>query len=461
MDARHSELLRTVPPGELGTRLRDARLAAGLTQADVAGEDFSVGYLSRIESGGRRPRASTLARLAERIGVGLDELLGGVPARELDELRLGLDFAELALETGDPISAETQARAGLQRAVAYAEQPLTARAHWLLGRALEGQGRLDEAVDEYELLIEGADLVAMKATIALCRVHREAGDFARAIDCAQVMLARLPELGLDGGDEAVQLAVTLAAAYFERGDVHEAARICRRAIAAAERLDSPLAKASAYWNAAAFQAEQGAVEAALPLTERAIALLGEAQDARNLARLRSCLGWLVLESGQPDIEEAHRILTRAGAELAATSASRVDTARNDLFLATANYRAGDHTQALHVATEVAREAAAEAPALAAEAQLLIGRILATWGQLADAHAAYRAAALTLTGIGADRAVAQLWHDLGTLLAAEGLMEEAVDAFVRSGAAAGLRHSPVQAVAPEPAKAALSSTSERR
>ena len=55
MDARQADLLRKIDPAELGHRLRAARVAKGMTQTDLAGADVSVGYVSRIEAGHRRP----------------------------------------------------------------------------------------------------------------------------------------------------------------------------------------------------------------------------------------------------------------------------------------------------------------------------------------------------------------------------------------------------------------------
>ena len=81
--------------------------------------------------------------------------------------------------------------------------------------------------------------------------------------------------------------VSEAAAYCERGDTAHAVRLCSKAIAQAETLDSPRARASAYWNASVMQANRGDIVAAVPLAERALSLLSEGQDARNLARLRT------------------------------------------------------------------------------------------------------------------------------------------------------------------------------
>ncbi len=66
-----------------------------------------------------------------------------------------------------------------------------------------------------------------------------------------------------------------------------AVRICRKAIAKAETLDSSGARAAAYWNASVFESEHGSVSNAVAMAERALALMSEGPDARNVARLRT------------------------------------------------------------------------------------------------------------------------------------------------------------------------------
>ncbi len=118
MDPADAALLKEIDPAQLGDRLRAARVAKGWTQTHLAGEHISVGYVSRIESGQRRPNASVLDDMANRLGVPVEHLLRGVTSREYDEIKLTLDFAELSLESGEHVEAESQARQALDRAVA-------------------------------------------------------------------------------------------------------------------------------------------------------------------------------------------------------------------------------------------------------------------------------------------------------------------------------------------------------
>jgi transcriptional regulator with XRE-family HTH domain len=66
----------TVPAIVLGARLRAARLAAGLTVAQVAQTaDAAVGSVEAWEQGQHRPQRRSLARLARLLGLPYDELL--------------------------------------------------------------------------------------------------------------------------------------------------------------------------------------------------------------------------------------------------------------------------------------------------------------------------------------------------------------------------------------------------
>src|SRR3954463_14907122 len=74
---------RTSPEGiRLGERLRQLRVAAGLTQSELAGDRFSKEYVSQIERGKTRPTAGTIEWLADRLGVDAGFLASGVATDE-------------------------------------------------------------------------------------------------------------------------------------------------------------------------------------------------------------------------------------------------------------------------------------------------------------------------------------------------------------------------------------------
>ena len=441
MDSHGAGLLVQTDREALGRRLRAARQARGLTQGEVAQDVMSVAYLSRIEGGHRRPTVPALEALALRLQVSVDSLLGEPERSEVDEVRLALDYAELSLESGAADDAERHLITALEHPATAHVGSLRDRARLLHARALEASNREDDAVLELEALIddESTDgLTRIKAGIVLSRIYRETGDLGRAIECGERVMTSVQEAGLDACDEAVQLAVTVAAAHFERGDTAHAVRMCRKAITRAESLGSPKARASAYWNASAMQARRGDVAAAVPLAERALALLSEGQDTRNLARLRTEVGRLQLDLDPPDLEEARHNLEQAAAEMEWSSATPVDRAWTLLGLARVSFMSGDVVASRERIAQVQTTADGHAPLAEAEALTLEGRTFAAEGNTDLAALSYQKAVHRLSAIGADQSAAQLWFDLADLLQGVGLAEAALDAYRRAAVSTGLR-----------------------
>src|ERR1700754_109770 len=87
-----------------GTRVRELRQAKGLTQQALVGDGISPGYVSLIESGKRTPSAAAVARIAERLGVSVDELVAEPEPTPVvsESARLEVNFARLALANGNP-----------------------------------------------------------------------------------------------------------------------------------------------------------------------------------------------------------------------------------------------------------------------------------------------------------------------------------------------------------------------
>src|SRR5437868_9304158 len=85
----------------LGERVRQLRVAAGLTQTDLAGERFSKEYVSQIERGKTRPTRETIEWLAQKLGVDAGFLERGVSADERRRVETLLARAEALTEAGE------------------------------------------------------------------------------------------------------------------------------------------------------------------------------------------------------------------------------------------------------------------------------------------------------------------------------------------------------------------------
>jgi tetratricopeptide (TPR) repeat protein len=440
MDTTYAELIKSIDPAVLGRRIRVARVAAGLTQTEAAGGDVSTGYLSRIETGERRPDLKLLHNLATRLYTSVDELLTGLTRDRRAELRLELDYAELELSSGKGAEALRRAEEILaalpdEAVVTEIERP----ARLTRAYALETTGDLDAAIVAFEELtaVPPRDLAWVRALIALSRCYRESGDFGMAIDVGERAATTIEEQGLSGLTEALQLTLTVAAAYFERGDTTHAVRLCKQTIDRAAEYGSATARGSAYWNASMMAARQGSVREALGMARQAIALFEQDSDTRNLARLRTELANMQLRQDPPEAEEAKRTLEQAARELDWSSASTVDKANNQLALARATLLLGDATAAAELADSSYHIALDQAPLSTAEALVVQGQIAAIQGRTDLARTTYREAIGVLSGVGADRRVAELWFELGGLLQDVGEVAAALDAYRRSASSTGI------------------------
>ena len=74
----------------VGERIRERRLALGLSQRELACEGVTYAYISRLEANTRQPSVRALRKLAPRLGVSAHWLETGEddPAEELARLVL-------------------------------------------------------------------------------------------------------------------------------------------------------------------------------------------------------------------------------------------------------------------------------------------------------------------------------------------------------------------------------------
>jgi tetratricopeptide (TPR) repeat protein len=440
MDESPEALLASVNLVDLGRRLRATRVARGLTQEALAGKDISGAYVSRIEAGQRRPESSVARMLAERLGTTLDYLVTGVEPQYAEEIRLALRYAELALNSGEANDAEVQVRKLLIDS-ANDLGPLRREAEWIHARSLEAIGRLEDAAAIFERLVaQRKHPLWLPAVIALCRCYREAGDLSRSIDVGQEALRHAEGLGLDGTEDAVRLAVSLVGAYYERGDELYALQLCRSTVSQAEQLESPTARASAYWNASLIASCRGELDEAIRLADKALTLMSDTDDVRTLARLRRELGELLVDQVPPDTAQAERHVRRARRELKDADGSVIDLARCDIVLARAQLSAGDLDAAQKLGEQVLDLLGGQGPFVAAEAEAILGRVEHQRSNRNEAKRHYRAAVSSLTAAGADRSAAALWFDLGALFDEVGDAAGARDAYRSAAATLGLRSS---------------------
>jgi tetratricopeptide (TPR) repeat protein len=415
-----------------------------MSQTELAGAELSASYVSLIESGKRTPTEPVLALLATRLETTVDFLRDGVDAQTREEHTLRLRYAELALQNGEAAEALTQfgrLREEVQPGTATHEETL-----WGTARALEAQGRLEEAIGAYDGIRERAELAPDRAgrwadsVVALCRCSLEAGDLARAVDLGETAMRHIAELGLEPSELQAQIVSTLVGAYHQRGDLVRAQALADQLVHAVEEQPSHGARGAAYWNASLIAEARGRMGEALTLAEKALALYSEGESRRSLARLRVAYAWLLLREPEPRLERSRELLERARDDLL-DSGTSVDLAYCDTELARVHLLAGDPAGAVACAQAVLDRIGVDRLE-SGRALLVIGQALCLQGDLEAGRRTVMEASRALQQAGSSREAAAAWREVGDVFSGLGEQQGALEAYQRALGLLGVSRAPV-------------------
>src|SRR5437867_10786915 len=131
----------------LGERLRQLRVAAGMTQTELAGERFSKEYVSQIERGKTRPARETVEWLAGRLGVDADFLANGVTADQRGRVETALARGEALISANRDAEAIVEFENARTAVLATGLAELEVRALCGESWARMRQGEVREAIE--------------------------------------------------------------------------------------------------------------------------------------------------------------------------------------------------------------------------------------------------------------------------------------------------------------------------
>ena len=292
--------------GEVGQRLRTLRIAAGLTQSQLAGGRFSKEYVSQIERGKTRPGVETLEWLAEQLGVEPAYLIGGVSAEERGRVEAALSRAEALSEQGEHADAALAFAAGRQAVAETGAADLELRS--LLGEtwALAQSGAVQDALRLLERardLAEGptfshVDRAAVLFRFGVCRYHLSS--IATAVSLLSAALELADRSGLPCDKLRCDILDWRSRCYRRQRDWQAAREDVERALELAESRRDRRAAAQAYFQASLVAEREGHWLLARTYAERARGYYEELEDRANVGRLLNNLGGLNFTLGNPD-----------------------------------------------------------------------------------------------------------------------------------------------------------------
>jgi tetratricopeptide (TPR) repeat protein len=338
----------------LGERLRQLRVAAGLTQTELAGDRFSKEYISQIERGKTRPTADTIEWLGLRLGVDAGFLASGVSADERAKAEAILTRADALLEDhlfDDAISEYTRAlpavlgtgavelhvRAlnGEAMARAHSGDVKSALALLAESRALAERTEFSD-IDRAEVLYR----------LGVCRYMLSSISTAVALFNEALVLGE--RSGLPSDELRLNVFAWRSRCYRRQRDYEAAREDVERALELAEAMHDARALGQAYFQASILAERDGHWVLARTYAEKAKVQYEELTDRANVGRLLNNLGGLEFLLGKP--EQAIEHLKHSFA-VALEIGREEDAAKAVSSLAQVHLRTGDHLraeeQALH------------------------------------------------------------------------------------------------------------------
>ncbi len=408
----------------LGERLRQLRVAGGLTQTDLAGDRFSKEYISQIERGKTRPTAETIDWLSLRLGVDAGFLASGVSADDRSKAEAILTRADALLEDHlftDAIGEYTRAlpvvlgTGAVELHVRLLNGEAMARAHnGDVKDALPLLARARELVERSEF--SDIDRAEVLYRLGVCRYLLSSISTSVGLFNESLVLAARSGLPSDGLRQNV--FAWRARCYLRQRDYEAAREDVERALELAEAMHDARAVGQAYFQASILAERDGHWVLARTYAEKAKAQYEELTDRANVGRLLNNLGGLEFLLGKP--EQAIEHLKHAFA-VALEIGRDEDAAKAVSSLAQVHLRTGDHQRAEEQALHALEIIGARADMIdeVGNARLVLGRALLEQQRLDEAEIAFAAADDAFAQLSSASHRAAAWIAQGDLATARG------------------------------------------
>src|SRR2546430_12652095 len=408
----------------LGERLRQLRVAGGMTQTELAGDRFSKEYVSQIERGKTRPTPETVRWLADRLAVDAGYLANGVSADERGRVDAALARADALLEArrNDEALEELERIRAAVLATGLSELETRALSSEATIRIRRGEVREAIALlERARALTEGSGFSDVERADVIFRlgvgryklnsIQTAIGLFDEALKLAERSEIRSDQLRSN-------ILAWRSRCYRRRRDLEAAREDVERALELAEGLNDKRTAADVYFQASIIADREGTWVLARSYAERAKAEYEELSDRGNLGRLLNNLGGINFLLGHP--EEAVDFLKDA-VGIALEVGNDAEAAHAVNGIAQVHLRTGDSTRAeeqARYALELLGDRVDETAEIG-NAQLVLGRALLEQGRLDEADEALQAGERAYDQLSSGSHRASAWVAQGDLAARRG------------------------------------------
>ena len=333
---------------DLGDRLRSLRMAAGLTQTDLAGDRFSKEYVSQIERGKTRPTDETITWLAARLGVDVEFLRRGIQTDLRDKVEAILARAEAlseAHEYADALEAFTVARIDVgATGLPELEVRTLAGEGWARMQTGDTRGAIEvlQVARELTELVQFSDIERADILFRLGCCRYKLSSISSAIGLFDEALVLCERAELPADLLTSQIFSWRSRCRRRQGDYEAAREDAARALELAQSANDPRVVAGAFFQASFVAEKMGHLILSRQYAQQARQIYSELNDQRNLGRIMLNLGGLQLLLGKP--EQAIEQLNASFA-LAVEAGSQPDAAQALGSLAAVHLHLADYEAA--------------------------------------------------------------------------------------------------------------------
>jgi len=419
----------------LGDRIKAERRARGLTQRELAGDDYSPTFISKIESGVVNPSLDTLEKLAARLGRPASYFLEGVDMAARLKSRvvgLSLELGENCLRHRTLAQAQDYFQQALPLAQEMEDAALVARAHLGLARvALESE---QPEIAEQHLIAAQAYCTTNEDAYQCALLHNAWGTlyferkrYRQAQERYEQALALIKGqrefLDLEG-----RILYNLADTCRVLEDLKSSTRYYHQALELLADTDNFYKQAVIYMSLSLNYHERGNLDQAVEYAERSKGLFIAIDNLKLAGQVNTNLGLIYLDKGE--VDKALEYLNES-----ATISQQLKDARGEMgaYYALAKYfsKVGEHEQALNYAHKVLDlESRVERSRQPAYAEAIIGRIECRRGNRDEGIARLLKAAHTLEDLGNEEEAGKIYAEVGKAYTELGDLVQANEHFMR-------------------------------
>ena len=377
----------------IGERLRQLRVAAGLTQTGLAGDRFSKEYISQIERGKTRPTSETVEWLALRLGVDAGFLASGVSTDDRAKAEATLARAESLLQEHQLDDAIDEYTRALPAVLGTGAPELRVRAlnGEAMARAENGDIKSGLALlAESRALVEGEgfsdiDRAEVLYRLGVCRYLL--ASISTAVGLFNEALALVERSELPSDRLRLNIFAWRSRCYRRQRDYEASREDVERALELAVSLQDARALGAAYFQASLLAERDGHYVLARTYAEQAKTQYEELADRANVGRLMNNLGAVEFLLGKPEVAVDH---FKQAFAVALELGRDEEAAKAVSSLAQVHLRTGDVKKAEEQARQALDIIAERADMLdeVGNARLVLGRALLEQGRLDEAEVAF-------------------------------------------------------------------------